>query len=108
VSDLRGLLALAVVIALLAAVLWLLRRGVAARRTTGPLRVETALSLGERRTLVIVGVEGRRLLLGVTPAAVSLVTELGRGDAFDQALAMQAGQAPDPGQAPHAGQAGGA
>ncbi len=97
-SDLRGLLALAVVIALLAAVLWLLRRGVAARRTTGPLRVETALSLGERRTLVIVGVEGRRLLLGVTPAAVSLVTELGRGDAFDQALAQQA----EPGQDPHA------
>lgn len=101
-SDLRGLLALVVVIALLAAVLWVLRRGVAARRTTGPLRVETALSLGERRTLVIVGVEGRRLLLGVTPAAVSLVTELGRGDAFDQTLSQQTRQ----GQAPHAGQAG--
>jgi len=89
VSGTRGLLALMVVIALLAAVLWLLRRGLAARRTTGPLRVETALSLGERRTLVIVGVEGRRLLLGVTPASVSLITELTRGDAFDQALESQ-------------------
>jgi len=90
VSDLRGLVALAVVIALLAAVLWLLRRGIATRRTTGPLRVETALSLGERRTLVIVGVEGRRLLLGVTPASVALVAELNRGDAFDQALEKHA------------------
>lgn len=85
-TDLRGLAALVVVIALLAAVLWVLRRGVAAGRGAGPLRVETALSLGERRTLVIVGVEGRRLLLGVTPASVALVAELARGDAFDEAL----------------------
>ncbi|MGE0394803.1 MAG: FliO/MopB family protein [Vicinamibacterales bacterium] len=92
-SDLRGLLALAIVIALLTGVLWLLRRGVAGRRAAGPLRVETALSLGERRTLVIVGVEGRRLLLGVTPASVALVAELDRGDAFDRALA---GRAADP------------
>ncbi len=42
-------------------------------------RVETAVPLGERRSLVIVAVEGRRLLLGLTPAQVSLVTEL-RGD----------------------------
>ena len=32
--------------------------------------------LGDRRSLVIVSVEGRRLLLGLTPAQVSLVTEL--------------------------------
>lgn len=90
-SELRSLLAFAVVIALLAAVLWLLRRGMASRRMGGPVSVETALSLGERRTLVIVSVEGRRLLLGVTPASVALVTELTRGDAFDQALAATDG-----------------
>ena len=37
---------------------------------------ETATSLGERRQLVIVDVEGRRFLLGVTQSTVALVTEL--------------------------------
>ena len=35
-----------------------------------------AASLGERRQLVIVDVEGRRFLLGVTQSTVALVTEL--------------------------------
>jgi flagellar biogenesis protein FliO len=38
--------------------------------------VETAVALGERRSLVIVSVEGRRLLLGLTPTTMQLVTEL--------------------------------
>jgi flagellar biogenesis protein FliO len=38
--------------------------------------VETAIPLGERRSLVIVSVEGRRLLLGLTTTNISLVTEL--------------------------------
>jgi flagellar biogenesis protein FliO len=42
------------------------------------MSVESAVSLGERRSLVIVTVEGRRLLLGVAPNSVSLVTELGQ------------------------------
>jgi uncharacterized protein (DUF697 family) len=33
-----------------------------------------------------VAVEGRRLLLGLTPVQVSLVTELRAGQVFDQAL----------------------
>jgi flagellar protein FliO/FliZ len=71
-------IAVLIVLALVAALAWLLRSG-----RLGPLRargsaiaVETAISLGERRSLVIVSVEGRRLLLGVTSAQVSLVTEL--------------------------------
>ena len=35
------------------------------------------MPLGERRSLVIVSVEGRRLLLGLTPGQISMVTELG-------------------------------
>lgn len=93
-SDARSLVALLVVVGMLGALLWVLRRGVASRRGVGPLRVETALSLGERRTLVVVAVEGRRLLLGVTPGSVSLVTELARGDVFDGALAAQEPTAP--------------
>jgi flagellar biogenesis protein FliO len=46
--------------------------------------VETAVSLGDRRSLVIVSVEGRRLLLGLTPGQIALVTELGHS--FPQTL----------------------
>jgi flagellar protein FliO/FliZ len=84
----RMLGALAVVVGLLAGLAWLLRRGVMARRKTGALGVESALSLGERRSLVVVSVEGRRLLLGLAPNHVSLVTELQRLATFDQVLAQ--------------------
>lgn len=78
----RSVLAVAVVATLLALFVWLARRGafglVAARRKGGTMAVESALPLGERRTLVVVSVEGRRLLLGMTPVHVSLVAELQR------------------------------
>jgi flagellar protein FliO/FliZ len=57
----------------------MLRRGsfgLAGTRARATIAIETAASLGERRSLVIVKVEGRRLLLGLTPQAVSLVSEL--------------------------------
>jgi flagellar biosynthetic protein FliO len=73
----RALLVVTLVIGLLALAAWLLRRHAPSRRTRQAVTVETAVSLGDRRSLVIVGVEGRRLLLGLTPGSVSLVTELG-------------------------------
>lgn len=85
--------ALAVVLGLLAGLAWLLRRGVG-RRAGGTLGVESALALGDRRSLVIVTVEGRRLLLGVSPGGVSLVTELQRPATFEQVVARAAGEAP--------------
>jgi flagellar biosynthetic protein FliO len=77
----------AIVIALLAAVAYLLRRA-SPRGRSHMMSVETALSLGERRSLVIVAVEGRRLLLGMTPTSVGLVAELGPsfGAAFESSL----------------------
>jgi flagellar protein FliO/FliZ len=77
---------LVVVLGLLAVLGWALRRGLLARRSSGALGVETALALGERRSIVIVTVEGRRLLLGLSPAQVSLLTELSPAP-FEQALA---------------------
>ena len=73
-----SLLPVIAVISLLAIVLWLLKSGYLARLTarSQAVAVETAVSLGERRQLVIVAVEGRRLLLGVTSGQVTLVTEL--------------------------------
>ncbi len=81
-GALRGLLSLVVVIGLIALLAWLLRRGslgalgLTPGRVKGPVTVEAAVPLGERRSLMIVAVEGRRLLLGLTPGQVSLVTEL--------------------------------
>jgi flagellar protein FliO/FliZ len=74
----NGLLAVAIVLALVAALAWLARRGTFAGLTAKNrlVWVETAVPLGERRTLVVVAVEGRRLLLGLTPTQISLVTEL--------------------------------
>jgi flagellar protein FliO/FliZ len=74
-----------VVLALLVALAWLVRRGVAGRRLGGPMSVETALSLGDRRSLVIVTVENRRLLIGLAPSQVSLLTEL-NPPSFDRSL----------------------
>jgi len=71
-------LATLIVLTLVAALAWLARRGPLARLASAgkPVAVETAIPLGERRSLVIVSVEGRRLLLGLTPTNISLVTEL--------------------------------
>ncbi len=74
----NSFLAVGIVLALVAGLAWLVRRGTLGPLTGrgGPIVVETAVSLGERRSLVVVAVEGRRLLLGVAPTQVSLVTEL--------------------------------
>lgn len=94
-SVLRGFVALAVVFGTLALLVWGLRRsgfGTAARRRSGGIAVETAVALGDRRSLVVVSVEGRRLLLGLTPMHVSLVTELQAPAPFSDALEQAAGQ----------------
>ena len=68
--------AIFIVIGLLAAGAWALKRSTSYGKSSKSLTVETGVSLGERRSLVIVSVEGRRLLLGLTPAQISLVAEL--------------------------------
>jgi flagellar protein FliO/FliZ len=90
----RSFLALAVVGVLLAAAVWALRRAGDARRGRQSLSVESALSLGDKRSLVVVAVEGRRLLVGVAPGSVSLVTELQAP--FQEALSRSLGQADRP------------
>jgi flagellar protein FliO/FliZ len=68
-----------VVLALVGALAWLVRRGAFAglRGGSRTIAVETAVPIGDRRSLIIVAVEGRRLLLGLTPGQISMVTELG-------------------------------
>jgi flagellar protein FliO/FliZ len=88
---LRGLMAVFVVFGLLALLAWAGKRGWLAglpRQGKSAMKVETALPLGERRSLMIVSVEGRRLLIGLTPMQVSLVTELSAArESFDDTLA---------------------
>jgi flagellar protein FliO/FliZ len=83
----QSFLAVLVVLGLVGALAWLTRRGAFAqlRRNAKTIAVETAVPLGERRSLVIVAVEGRRLLLGLTPGQISMVTELGPAR-FEQRL----------------------
>lgn len=75
----RAFVSLLVVIGLLIVFVWALRRGIL---RTGPFSartgivVETAVALGERRSLVIVAVEGRRVLLGLTATGMSLLADL--------------------------------
>ena len=88
----RALLVVTLVIGLLAAAAWLLRRNLPSRRLRQQVTVETAVSLGDRRSLVIVAVEGRRLLLGLAPGSVSLVAELGAS--FPDALRASIDAAP--------------
>jgi flagellar biogenesis protein FliO len=89
----RTLLSLLVVLGHLGGSLWLIRRGGwqgGLRKGLRAVQIETAVGLGDRRQLVIVSVEGRRLLLGVTPMQVGLVTELApTGPSFPEALAAR-------------------
>ena len=77
--SLRAFLSLVIVLALLVAALWALRRGalrLPALKGRAEIVVETATSLGERRSLAIVRVEGRRVLIGLTPSSVSFLSDL--------------------------------
>jgi flagellar protein FliO/FliZ len=79
-AALRGLAATIVVLGMLLTLAWLLRRGtitLPGRRAQQLVHIEATTPLGERRSLVVVSVDGRRLLLGLTPGQVSLVAELG-------------------------------
>jgi len=79
---------LLVVIALLVGLAWLVRRSTMRNASKRRLAIEGALPLGDRRSLAIVTVEGRRLLLGLAPNSVSLVTELSAAPpSFEDAVA---------------------
>jgi len=78
-GNLRAIAGLVIVLGLLFTVAWLVRKGklrLPGARGRALIAVESAVPLGDRRSLIVVSVEGRRLLLGLTPAQVSLVTEL--------------------------------
>ncbi len=84
----RAVLTAIVVVACVAAIAWWLRKGLPAARGRQGISVETAVSLGDRRSIVVVSVENRRLLIGMTQQQISLLAELGttQAPAFQEAL----------------------
>ena len=75
----RAVFSLAAVLVLLTAFVWALRRGslrLSRLAPRGTMFVETAMSMGDRRSLAIVSVEGRRVLIGLTPASISFIADL--------------------------------
>jgi flagellar protein FliO/FliZ len=84
----RAVLTAILVVACVGALAWWLRKGLPAARGRQGISVETAVSLGDRRSLVVVSVENRRLLIGMTQHQISLLAELGAAQtpAFQDAL----------------------
>lgn len=79
VMTLRTIVSLAAVLGLLGLFVWALRRGslrLSSFAPKGVIHVETATALGDRRQLAIVAVEGRRVLVGMTPTSIAFITEL--------------------------------
>jgi len=77
--EVRVVLSLVIVIGLLALCAWALRRGMLRLGPFGSrsaIQIETAVALGDRRSLAIVSIEGRRLLLGLAPGSVSHLADL--------------------------------
>jgi flagellar protein FliO/FliZ len=93
VTTIRTVASLAAVLTLLVVFVWALRRGslrLSALAPRGTIAIETATSIGERRQIAIVTVEGRRLLVGLTPTTVSFLTDL---EARPSGPAVDGGQA---------------
>ena len=96
-GGLRALGGVVAVLGLVCLLAWLVRRGtlkLPGSRARVPIAIEAAMPLGDRRSLMVVTIEGRRLLLGVTPTQVSLVTELAAGS-FSSSLDRRLGGPPE-------------
>lgn len=74
------LLGLALVVALLLASLWLLKRVAGPRGGAGPLKVLGVTAVGARERVVMVEVAGKVLVLGVAPGRVNTLHSLDVSD----------------------------
>jgi flagellar protein FliO/FliZ len=86
------LLGLGVVVGLLLATLWLLKRVAGPRRAAGGLKVLGATPVGPRERVVLVEVAGKVLVLGVAPGRVNTLHSL---DAAELPTAAGPGTPPD-------------
>lgn len=77
-ASLQMTLGLLAVLAVIFGLSWLARRlNMAGVSTVGGLKVSAALSVGQKEKIIIVEVDGQRLLVGVTPHQITLLQTLG-------------------------------
>ncbi len=76
VSVGMALLSLLLVLALIIGLGWLAKRLRLPFQSKGSIQIEQQQALGQRERLLIVNVEGQRLLIGVTPQNISLLSTL--------------------------------
>jgi flagellar biosynthetic protein FliO len=96
-SGLRTFGSLVLVLGLAGVSLWALKkygRGRIPGGGGGKLKVQETLSLGDRRFVSILEVEGQRFLIALTPQGISLLSRLdpedrGEPGTFDEALSRQ-------------------
>ena len=87
--TLRMLLSLGAIVAIIALIAWCARRfGLAPGARRGPedpVRILSRTALDARKSVVVLSVRGRVLVVGVTPSEISLLTELpGDGAASEE------------------------
>lgn len=84
---------LALVLVLILVIAWLTRRsgwGSSLAKDKQILRVKHTYSLGQRERIVIVEADDRLLLIGVTPGAVTFLTEMDKKTCSEDAIAARA------------------
>ncbi|WP_410497438.1 flagellar biosynthetic protein FliO [Chitinibacter sp. S2-10] len=85
-SLLQVLLALALVLGLIVAAAWLMRRfSLVPGAGSGHLRVVSGVMVGQRERVVIVEIEGQWLVLGVTGEQVNVLHKLDKPEGVDVA-----------------------
>lgn len=92
ISAIRSVSALAIVLAVFFGGLWLFRNGqrLAWRKNGAPkLTILESRSLGSRFAIYVVGYEQQRLLIGSSPAGLSLLSQLPPGGAAGDETAKQ-------------------
>ena len=94
VNVLETFIGLAIVIGVMLALAWLVKRFVQLPGMgRGQVQVLGGVSLGAREKAVLLSVDGRRLLVGVAPGRVQTLLELAPAEPAEEAFADQLSQA---------------
>lgn len=94
-SMLQMLLGLAVVLALVAAMAWIMKRlGAHGAGPAGAIKVIAGAAVGQRERVVLVEVAGTWLVLGVAPGRVNALHSMPRTELPAQATAAMPGNLP--------------
>ena len=88
-SLLRMVLGLALVLGVMVAVAWLIKRVTPGLKSQSVVRVVGGVSVGSRERVVVVEVAGRWLVLGVAPGQVTSLADLEPGEEIPLAVTAE-------------------